>query len=701
MNKRILFGKLFPLSTYLDHESREGTEFNEENSRLILLAGIAEVLSQGQNVAIIGDELRGLVQEDIAAALRIASAHSKSDGYGTDSSSTNEDLNWNELLNSQRILVKELLYNFELTKSACINGETWPGILHQYQALIAENQTSLIDFQLRSNETRNKVQHLSEILETVGEAEKLYLSKFRLIESTNPFCESVFVQNDDQLSLSVLLKYLSNYIVKAQLVAERYVEFFNRLLNQLSLQSSNETSRLIFELKNIKSAPITQQEKLKKLSELSQSVKGSVYKECLPTAYAESKSNTNLSRLIEKSINHLEHIRRNQSIANSVYLKSVNSKNHPDEELIQIEKDFHALLESIDDSQIFKRKIESNAFSSLKMYNSLLDIITFLQVSFDQLEEMEEFYKWKTFANSIPKPQQQVISALAASNSRNWEEGVKAWYYKFCLQQITRFNSQTPSDSLDRYEKNVELIDADYIGIIKHLVKSRNFEDLNTAMADIGNHEFGTTVAKDIEDNSVRVLDFKSEIPKFPTANTIYFLSNSITNTRIEHPFYRLNLAQVSSEIGLIHHSQVKNSISVEDLGNKLNIARLLSKSILEAKSTISCYITSSSNIIIDCDEETTKLIVEHWQGESMKYIRLGGDADKGLIEFLLNDSLNAIYVYDYIDSSNHLSLYRQIQKNKALQNAGYRTVYFNPILMATNTDYSLEFQELLKVENH
>ncbi len=701
MNKRILFGKLFPLSTYLDHESREGTEFNEENSRLILLAGIAEVLSQGQNVAIIGDELRGMVQEDIAAALRIASAHSKSDGYGTDSSSTNEDLNWNELLNSQRILLKELLYNFELTKSACINGETWPGILHQYQALIAENQTSLIDFQLRSNETRNKVQHLSEILETVGEAEKLYLSKFRLIESTNPFCESVFVQNDDQLSLSVLLKYLSNYIVKAQLVAERYVEFFNRLLNQLSLQSSNETSRLIFELKNIKSAPITQQEKLKKLSELSQSVKGSVYKECLPSAYSESKSNTNLSRLIEKSISHLEHIRRNQSIANSVYLKSVNSKNHPDEALIQIEKDLHALLESIDDSQIFKRKIESNAFSSLKMYNSLLDIITFLQVSFDQLEEMEEFYKWKTFVNSIPKPQQQVISALAPSNSRNWQEVIKTWYYKHCIQQITRFDTHTPSISFDNYEKNLELIDADYIGIIKHLVKSRIFEDLDTAMADIGNHELETMVVKDIEDYSRQLIDFKSEVPKSPAANTIYFLSNSTSNTRIEYPFYRLNLAKLKSEKGLIHHSQVKNSISDEDLGNKLNTARLLSKSILEVKSTINCYITNSSNIIVDCDDETTKLIVEHWQGESMKYIRLGSDEYNGLIEFLLNDSLNAIYVYDYINSSNHLSLYRQIQKNKALQNAGYRTVYFNPILMATNTDYSLEFQELLKVENH
>lgn len=701
MSKRILFGKLFPLSSYLDHKSREEIEFSEENSRLILLSGIAEVLSQGQNVVIIGDELKGIVQEDIAVALSLVSAYSKSDGHGTLSSSASEDLNWNELLNSQRILVNELLYNFELTKSACINGETWPGLLHQYQALIAENQTSFIDFQLRSNETRNKVQPLSEILKTVGVAEKLYLSKFRLIESANPFCESVFVQNDDQLSMSVLLKYLSNYIVKAQLVSERYVEFFNRLLNQLSLQSSHETSRIIFELKNIKVAPVTHQEKLKKLSELSESLRGSVYKECLPSVYAEAKSNTTLSKLIEKSISHLEHIRRNPSIENSVYLKSVNSKNHPDEELIQIEKDLYQLLKSIDDSQILKRKIENNAFSSLKKYNSLLDIITFLQVSFDQLEEMEEFYKWKTFVNSIPKAQQRVISALAASNSRNWEEGVKAWYYKFCLQQITRFNSQTPSDSLDRYEKNVELIDSNYKGIIKYLVKSRIFENLDSTTTLGGNHEFGTTVAKDIEDNSVRVLDFKTKIPKFPTANTIYFLSNSITNTRIEHPFYRLNLALVSSEIGLIHHSQVKNSISVEDLGNKLNIARLLSKSILEAKSTISCYITSSSNIIIDCDEETTKLIVEHWQGESMKYIRLGGDADKGLIEFLLNDSLNAIYVYDYIDSSSHINLYKQIQKNKALQNAGYQIVYFDPILMSSKQEYSLEFQELLQVENH
>ncbi len=701
MSKRLLFGKLFPLSTYLDHESREGTEFSEENSRLILLAGIAEVLSQGQNVVIIGDELRGVVQEDIAATVRMASAHSKTDGHDTDSSSTNKDLNWNELLNSQRILVKEQLCNFELTKSACINGETWPRILHQYQALIAENQTSLIHFQLRSNETRNKVQHLSAILETVGEAEKLYLSKFRLIESTNPFCESVFIQNDDQLSLSVLLKYLSNYIVKAQLVAERYVEFFNRLLNQLSLESSNETSRLIFELKNIKSAPITQQEKLKKLSELSQSVKGSVYMECLPSAYAESKSNTNLSRMIEKSISHLEHIRRTQSIENCVYLKSVNSKNHPDEELIQIEKDLLALLESIDNSQIFKRKIESNAFSALKRYNSLLDIITFLQVSFDQLEEMEEFYKWKTFVNSIPKTEQQVISALAASNSRNWQEGIKTWYYKHCLQQITRFDTHTPFTSFDNYEKILELIDSDYIGIIKHLVKSRNFEDLNTAMADIGNHELETMVVKDTEDYSGQLIDFKSEVPKSPTANTIYFLSNSISNTRIEHPFYLLNLAKLNSEKGLIHHSQVKNSISDEDLGNKLNIARLLSKSILEAKSIINCYITSSSNIIFDCDDETTKLIVEHWQGESMKYIRLESDKQNGLVEFFLNDSSNAVYIYDYIDSSNHLSLYRQIQKNKALQNAGYRTVYFDPILMATNSDYALDFQELLKDENH
>ena len=126
----------------------------------------------------------------------------------------------------------------------------------------------------------------------------------------------------------------------------------------------------------------------------------------------------------------------------------------------------------------------------------------------------------------------------------------------------------------------------------------------------------------------------------------------------------------------------------------------MLAKSLLESSVQLKCYITQSSNIILDCHSEIQNMIIDQWQDERLKSIRLGTDQNNALIEFLLNDSSKGFYIYDYISANNQLSLYQQAQKVKAMENAGYRTIYFDPILMANDQDYFIQFHKLLNDAN-
>lgn len=695
---------IFPLSNFLTRRDSEG--LGGLLSRTVTMAAIADFLFKGENVVVVGNELRELIGDELAKS--IAEVPKLDDSvlkaFVQFSRDKSQDLKWSDIIQNYKWVSNSLVESFRVISACDTQKEGWTQIMLNYQSLVLQNSTALLEFEMMSVEQHGDLPPLTTLLNIVLEAKELYDSRFSLLETTNPFNESVFIRDEKDLGLSVLLKYLSNYILKGELLAQRFVEFFSKVRLRMGLERVQLIDNTLRQLYNVRDSSDIADEKLRIFQQLVESIHARRIDLGFSIKGSNDLNTSDFHILLLQYINILEKYSKSPVANSAEYLKSINVSNYDDKELVKIEEDLAEWVKSVEDSQLFVKTIENNASSSLKKYQGLLDIIIFLKIAQKRAEEMDNFYTWKTFTSKLTKYQQKLISALQPGASENWVELTKTWYFKECLRRVTRFSTQNPGSDFVTYVELSQLIASNYPGIIASILRDRKLNKASKKSLKLDqrnlhvSQEGNRTNFEGKEYNTA--LSFNINLPEELSDKTVYIASSKqAVNDSLESVYY-INIASEQNMRELIHASQVKNEISQEGIDQKLSLARMLAKSLLESSVQLKCYITQSSNIILDCHSEIQSMIKDQWQDERLKSIRLGTDQNNALIEFLLNDSSKGFYIYDYISANNQLSLYQQAQKVKAMENAGYRTIYFDPILMANDQDYFIQFHKLLNDAN-
>lgn len=542
----------------------------------------------------------------------------------------------------------------------------------------------------------------------IKNAQELFKAEFRLLNKQNPFQDNIFINEEGSFSTSVLLKYLASFQSKAEYLQQKYIEFFTKIkenIYQSIDQKITDGISLAYKIQSFTQIDLPIEIMNNKLITICNEI---------PVYSISPKLAENL--ISNKSIdNSLEHIisglKLSYSKINNHYnsvLRSMNIRSNTDPQLLLLENELDQLIQSINDSHIYKQEIENNSISSLKKYNNLKEIIDLLVSSIDQLIIMVDYYAWKAFVATMPDKIKAILSSLESIEPSKWHHAFESWYFHQVSLSILKTKNNRYKEQLLLYKDLSDNRDNNLYDYLQNNINAFRIKKLKSNQEKKGilrklksqNHKINFDVSPIKNDtvlNYFYPIQFVSSIENFGEENKIYISFEKEINQDHKGVFYFEHKKSAQASLNFFHHSLIQGKITNVEIGQKLSFARFLAKALSKNSENISLYISQETNFIFDCSPWLMDQILSIQSLELLKKVRSNKDITQQLTEFFLNEAPNGIYIYDsFKQYDSQPNIYYHSQVIKSMEKAGYSTIFLDLAELVDDEDYIYKQIELI-----
>lgn len=540
----------------------------------------------------------------------------------------------------------------------------------------------------------------------IERAQELFKAEFRLLNKQNPFQDNIFINEEGSFSTSVLLKYLASFQSKAEILQQRYIEFFtdakDNIYSDIQLQLKDGI-KLCNKIIKFNSVFLPTKHLITELKELVSSI--SVYSLSEKNRDAIKEGNFDLEAIENISAGLNICFQKINSHFKSV-LRSMNIRSNPSPVLLTLEDDLDKFIQSINESNIYKDRLENNSISSLKKYNNLKDIVDLLVSSTDQLIIMVDYYAWKAFVATMPMKIKAILSALESVDPSKWHHAFDSWYFHQVSQSFTKINSGNFLEVFQKYSDlvfEIETKSEEVFDLLINAFRAKKLISINSEKGLIDKFRNKVKELKFAEKPTKNSDSLRNFYPiKFVEDNYSEVegeIAISFSDDNIESESFITidNKSSQNDELDYIHHSRIDQSISSVNISQKLIYSRFLAKALALNPEHLQLFISKETNFIFDCSENVMEEFLSIQSLENLKKIPSGKDIGNQLTEFFLNDSSYGIYIYDHfkkINSNN--DIYFHAQFIKSLENAGYSPIFIDVARLIEDEDYIYKQVELI-----